>query len=60
MAGCARAIVRQLDELGWDHAMAELCKGQIATIRTLDNQHAELPKLEESYAAAQRKYGIAN
>jgi CheY-like chemotaxis protein/predicted Zn-dependent protease len=60
MIGCARAVIRQLDALGWDHAMAELCKGQIATIRTLDNQHADLVKLDESYAAAQRKYGIAN
>ena len=54
------AIIRQLNELGWDHPMAEVCHAQIETIRKLDAAHPLLNVLADDYAGAKRKYGIAN
>lgn len=59
MIALARAIVRQLMEMGWDHQLGETCAGLIDTIRKLDARHAELVTLSDEYAAAKRKYGIA-
>lgn len=60
MIALANGIVRQLGELGWDHQLAETCHLQIDTIRKLDPAHLALGPLQDSYAAAKRKYGISS
>ena len=60
MIALANGILRQLDELGWDHQLAEVCHHQIDTIRKLDPAHLALGPLSDSHAAAKRKYGISN
>lgn len=60
MFALANGILRQINELGWDHPLAEQCSGVIDTIRKLDAAHAELGPLNDAYLAAKRKYGIAN
>jgi DNA-binding NarL/FixJ family response regulator/Tfp pilus assembly protein PilF len=59
MNALANAILRQLGDLGWDHALAEICHTQIETIRKLDAAHPLLGVLDNDYKAAQRKYGIS-
>ncbi|MHC0443521.1 hypothetical protein, partial [Flavobacterium sp. 3-210] len=53
------AIVRQIDELGWDHPLGELAHTQLRALQTEAGGHPRLPALEQAYAAARRKYGIA-
>lgn len=60
MIALANGILRQIDELGWDHHLAEVCHNQIETIRKLDAAHLALGPLNDSYAAAKRKYGISS
>jgi len=60
MIALANGILRQIDELGWDHHLAEVCHTQIETIRKLDAAHLALGPLNDSYAAAKRKYGISS
>ena len=60
MIALANGILRQLGELGWDHHLAEVCHNQIDTIRKLDAAHLALGPLNDSYAAAKRKYGISS
>ncbi|MES2015629.1 MAG: response regulator [Pseudomonadota bacterium] len=59
MIALANGILRQLEELGWDHHLAEICHHQIDTIRKLDPAHLALAPLTDSYAAGKRKYGIS-
>jgi DNA-binding NarL/FixJ family response regulator len=59
MIALARGILRQINELGWDHPLAEQCAGVIDTVRKLDGAHAQLAPLQEEYLAAKRKYGIS-
>ncbi|MDB5952041.1 MAG: response regulator [Massilia sp.] len=59
MIAAAGAILRQIDETGWDHGIAEQCAGMIDTIRKLDAAHPELVRLNDGYLAAKRKYGIS-
>lgn len=59
MIALATGIVRQLMELGWDHALGETCANLIDTIRKLDAKHPQVVTLNEEYAAAKRKYGIS-
>ncbi len=56
----ANAILRQLNELGWDHPLAEVCLKQIETVRKLDPQHPLLNSLTDEYSALKRKYGISS
>lgn len=60
MIALARGILSQIDQMGWDHPLAEQCAGVIDTIRKLDAAHAELGPLNEAYLAAKRKYGISS
>jgi DNA-binding NarL/FixJ family response regulator/Tfp pilus assembly protein PilF len=60
MVALAKAILRQLDELGWDHPLAEICGTQIETIRQLDAMHASIDTLMPAFMAAKRKYGISS
>ena len=59
MIALVNAIVKQLNELGWDHPLAEQCHGLIETVRKLDTAHPLLGVLAEDYSAAKRKYGIS-
>jgi tetratricopeptide (TPR) repeat protein len=59
MLALVLAILRQLGELGWDHALGEQCAGLLDTIRKLDAAHPQLGLLNEKYLAAKRKYGIS-
>jgi tetratricopeptide (TPR) repeat protein len=55
----AGGVLRQMNELGWDHPLGELCHEQIDKIRQLDPQHPRLQALTDEYMATRRKYGIA-
>ncbi|MET0855806.1 MAG: response regulator [Telluria sp.] len=59
MTAAAKGILRQLDELGWDHPLAEQCAGVIDTIRKLDAAHPSVAQLNDAYQGAKRKYGIS-
>ncbi|QYF93166.1 tetratricopeptide repeat protein [Massilia sp. PAMC28688] len=59
MVALAKGIGRQLDELGWDHQLGEVWARQIDNIRQLDYKHPELAKVNETYLATKRKYGMA-
>ncbi|WP_426175246.1 response regulator [Massilia sp. TWR1-2-2] len=59
MVAAAKGMLRQLGQLGWDHALAEQFAGVIDTIRTLDAAHGSLLPLNDDYINAKRKYGIS-
>jgi CheY-like chemotaxis protein len=59
MIAVVGGILRQVNEMGWEHSLAELCEAQLANIRAADPQHPRLAALEEEYNGAKRKYGIA-
>jgi tetratricopeptide (TPR) repeat protein len=59
MIAVMKGILRQINELGWDHPLAEQCAGVMDTIRKLDAAHPQLAQLNEEYLAAKRKYGIS-
>ena len=59
MIALVQGILRQLNELGWDHPLAEVCHAQLDTIAKLDPAHPKLQQLTEEYTATQRNYGIA-
>jgi CheY-like chemotaxis protein len=60
MVALAGGMLRQILELGWDHALAEGCGALLERIAALDETHPRLEALQEEYAAAKRKYGISN
>jgi len=60
MVALAGGMLRQILELGWDHVLAESCGALLARIATLDDAHPRLAALQEEYAVAKRKYGIAS
>ena len=53
------AILRQLDELGWDHALGERVAGMFEALRESGGAHAQLKALQELHAKVRRKYGIS-
>ncbi|MFL6711078.1 MAG: response regulator [Massilia sp.] len=55
----ASAVLRQIDELGWDHHLGERVAGLIDATRRLDVGGGELKGLQEMYFKVRRKYGIA-
>jgi tetratricopeptide (TPR) repeat protein len=59
MVAVAGGILRQVMEMGWDHALAAVCEAQLHEIRALDAAHPRLAALETELAGAKRKYGIA-
>jgi len=59
MAATAGGILRQMNELGWDHPLGQTAAGLLDGIRAQDAQHPRLATLTEEYQAARRKYGIA-
>ena len=59
MVATAGGILRQINELGWDHPLGQTAAGLLDGIRAQDAQHPRLATLTEEYQAARRKYGIA-
>jgi uncharacterized protein HemY len=54
-----QAILRQLDELGWEAPLGDQAATLIDRIRSLDAGSPELEALLKQYAGTQRKYGIS-
>jgi hypothetical protein len=59
MIAVAGGVLRQINELGWDHPLGELCFAQLEKIRAIDAHHPRLGPLEDEYQAMRRKYGIS-
>jgi hypothetical protein len=59
MVAVAGGILRQVNELGWDHALSEVASEQIERLRTMDPSHPRLAALSEEFQQAKRKYGIS-
>jgi tetratricopeptide (TPR) repeat protein len=59
MIAVVGGIVRQINEMGWDHPLGALCEAQLENIRTLDATHPRLVALAEEFNGAKRKYGIS-
>ena len=60
MIATAGGVLRQINELGWDHPLGELCFAQLENIRAVDAQHPRLGPLTDEYMAMRRKYGISS
>jgi tetratricopeptide (TPR) repeat protein len=59
MIAVVGGILRQINEMGWDHPLAELCAAQLDNIRAIDADHPRLAALADEYSGAKRKYGIS-
>ncbi|TFW28937.1 response regulator [Massilia horti] len=59
MIAVVGGILRQINEMGWDHPLAELCAAQLENIRSVDAGHPRLAALEDEFTGAKRKYGIS-
>ncbi|QOY92440.1 response regulator [Massilia sp. UMI-21] len=59
MVAVAGGILRQINELGWDHALGEVAGEQIERLRAIDPGHPRLGALDEEFVQARRKYGIS-
>lgn len=59
MVATAGGILRQINELGWDHPLGQTAGALLDGIRGQDAQHPRLATLVDEYQAARRKYGIA-
>lgn len=57
--GAVNAMLKQIDELGWDHGVGQQSHLFIEKIRHIDANHPLLPTLIKQYQAMQKKYGIA-
>ncbi|HEY5801734.1 MAG TPA: response regulator [Burkholderiaceae bacterium] len=57
--GAVNALVRCMDELGWDGALADQARVSLALVRSLEPDSAQTAELAATYQALQRKYGIA-
>ena len=53
------AILKQLDDLGWEAPLAEQCQFLLERMRRLDPAHPSLETLTAQYHYTQRKYGIS-
>ncbi len=58
MVAVAGGILRQVNELGWDHTLSEVAAEQIERLRAIDPAHPRLAALNEEFQQAKRKYGI--
>ena len=59
MVATAGGILRQVNELGWDHPLGDTAARLLDGIRAQDPQHPRLAALADEYQAARKKYGIA-
>jgi tetratricopeptide (TPR) repeat protein len=55
----AQAVIKQLDELGWEAPLGEQAANLIDRIRRLDPDSPQLAALLAQYSGTQRKYGIS-
>ncbi|MYM22291.1 response regulator [Duganella sp. FT135W] len=53
------AMLKQLDDLGWEAPLAEQCQFLLDRMRRLDPDHPSLETLLAQYQHTQRKYGIS-
>jgi DNA-binding NarL/FixJ family response regulator/Tfp pilus assembly protein PilF len=53
------AILKQLDDLGWEVPLGEQCAFLLERMRKIDPTHPSLEALQAQYSHTQRKYGIA-
>jgi hypothetical protein len=60
MIAVVGGILRQINEMGWDHPLAEQCEAQLENIRAIDASHPRLAALADEYSSAKRKYGISS
>ncbi|MYM28437.1 response regulator [Duganella sp. CY15W] len=59
LPAAASAILKQLDDLGWEAPLAEQCYFLLERMRRLDPTHPSLEALTAQYHHTQRKYGIS-
>ncbi|HWW71457.1 MAG TPA: response regulator [Duganella sp.] len=59
LPAAASAILKQLDDLGWEVPLAEQCAYLLERMRKIDPAHPSLEALQAQYYHTQRKYGIA-
>ena len=59
MVAVAGGILRQVNELGWDHTLSEVASEQIEKLRAMDPNHPRLAALTDEFQQAKRKYGIS-
>jgi len=59
MVAVAGGILRQVNELGWDHSLSEVAHEQIERLRAVDPDHPRLTALSKEFHEAKRKYGIS-
>ncbi|MCD2516656.1 tetratricopeptide repeat protein [Massilia sp. G4R7] len=59
MVAVAGGILRQVNELGWDHTLSEVANEQIERLRALDPNHPRLVALTKEFLDAKRRYGIS-
>ena len=59
LPAAASAMLKQLDDLGWEGPTAERCAHLLERMRAVDPAHPLLAELQAHYAQTQRKYGIA-
>jgi DNA-binding NarL/FixJ family response regulator len=59
MVAVAGGILRQVNELGWDHTLSEIAAAQIERLRAIDPGHPRLATLLDEFQHAKRKYGIS-
>jgi len=59
MVATAGGILRQMNELEWDHLLGDTAAQLLDGIRAQDAQHPRLAALVDEYQAARRKHGIA-
>lgn len=54
-----KAVLQQINETGWDNALAEQLVGYLNTVRKSDLNNPHIVKLNEAFSSAKKKYGIA-
>ncbi|TFW27079.1 response regulator [Duganella callida] len=59
LPAAASAMLKQLDDLGWEAPLAEQCQFLLERMRRIDPGHPSLEALTAHYHHTQRKYGIS-
>jgi hypothetical protein len=59
MVAVAGGILRQVNEMGWDHTLGGVAREQIEKLRAMDPNHPRLLALTREFLEAQRKFGIS-
>jgi DNA-binding NarL/FixJ family response regulator/cytochrome c-type biogenesis protein CcmH/NrfG len=59
LPAAASAMLKQLDDLGWEAPLAEQCQFLLERMRRIEPDHPTLETLMAQYQHTQRKYGIS-